>query len=81
MSRKVRAYVFVDTENPGPRRRVAFEIRKLASVMSAEALFGEPDVLALVEGDGIASMDAVIDRIVEIPGVRDTSSRVVRWIE
>lgn len=49
--------------------------------MSADALFGTPDVVALVEGDDLAAMDTVIERIVEIPGVLDTNSRVVRPID
>lgn len=77
---KVQAYVFIDTVNPGPRQ-VVQEVRKLPGVVRADALFGVPDVIALVEGDDIASMDAVIDRIVEIEGVIDTESKVVRWID
>jgi hypothetical protein len=79
-SRKVQAYVFVDTENPGPKR-VTREIRKLGGVVRADALLGTPDVVALVEGDDIASMDAVIDRIAELDGVIDTDSKVLRWID
>lgn len=56
-------------------------IRKLPGVVRADALFGTPDVIAIVEGDDIAAMDAVIDRIVKIPGVIDTDSKVVRWID
>ena len=78
--RKVQAYVFVDTANPGPKR-VVREIRKLDGVVRADALLGTPDVVALVEGDDIASMDAVIDRIAELDGVIDTESKVVRWID
>lgn len=73
------AYVFVDTENPGPRRIVG-EIRKLPGVIKADALFGTPDIIAIVEGDDLAAMDGVIDRIVEIPGVLDTDTKVARWI-
>lgn len=57
---KVQAYVFIDTENPGPKRIVA-EVRKIAGVVRADALFGTPDVIAIVEGEDIAKMDAVID--------------------
>ena len=57
---KVQAYVFIDTENPGPKRIVA-EVRKIAGVVRADALFGTPDVISIVEGDDIAKMDAVID--------------------
>ena len=46
----------------------------------ADALFGSPDVIALVGGEDIASMDAVIDAIVALPGVAATDSKVARWI-
>ena len=76
---KVQAYVFIDTENPGPKRVVGL-IRKIPGVVRADALLGTPDVIAIVEGDDISGMDAVIDRIVEIEGVIDTESKVVRWV-
>ena len=76
---KVQAYVFVDTENPGPKRVVKL-VRKISGVVRADALLGVPDVIALVEGDDIAKTDAVIDRIAEIDGVVDTESKVVRWV-
>jgi len=76
----VRAHVFVDTESPGPWR-VVREIRWLAGVVQADALFGTPDVVASVEGEDLAAMDAVTDRIIEIPGVLDTDSKVVRPID
>jgi DNA-binding Lrp family transcriptional regulator len=74
------AYVFVDTENPGPKR-VVREIRGLPGVVRADALLGTPDVIAIVEGEDIAAMDAVIDQIAELPGVLDTESKVARWID
>ena len=80
MTRKVQAYVFVDTHNPGPKK-VVREIRKLDGVVRADALLGVPDVIALVEGDDIAAMDAVIDRIAELDGVIDTESKVARWVD
>ncbi len=67
MSRKVQAYVFIDTENPGPKR-VVKQVRRLEGVVRADALFGTPDIVAIVEGDDVASMDAVIDRIAELAG-------------
>jgi DNA-binding Lrp family transcriptional regulator len=77
---KIWAYVFVDTVNPGPKR-VVREIRKLPGVARADALFGTPDVIAIVEGDDITEMDAVIDRIAELDGVVDTESKIARWID
>jgi DNA-binding Lrp family transcriptional regulator len=76
---KIQAYVFVDTTNPGPKRVVKL-LREISGVVRADALFGAPDIVALVEGDDVAAMDAVIDRIVEIDGVVDTESKVVRWV-
>lgn len=76
---KVQAYVFIDTENPGPKRIVK-EVRKIPGVVRADALFGLPDIVALVEGGDIASMDAVIDRIAELDGVIDTESKVLRSV-
>jgi len=75
----VQAYVFIDTRNPGPKLIVK-EIRKIPGVVRADALFGVPDIIALVEGEDIAAMDAAIDAIVEIDGVLDSDSKVVRWV-
>ena len=77
--RKVQAYVFLDTVNPGPMRIVA-EVRKIAGVVRADALFGVPDILALVEGDDLTAMDEVINRIVELDGVVGSQSKVIRWV-
>lgn len=56
-------------------------IGRLPGVVRADALFGTLDVVAIVTGDDLASMDAVIDRIVELPEVVGSDSKVVRWIE
>jgi hypothetical protein len=72
------AYVFISTDQP---RRVVQAIRGIPGVVKADALFGSPDAIAIVEGDDIASMDAVIDKIVASPGVTSTDSKVARWIE
>jgi len=76
---KVEAYVFLDTENPGPMRIVK-EVRKIPGVVRADALFGVPDILALVEGDDLGGLDEVINRIVELDGVIDSESKVIRWV-
>jgi DNA-binding Lrp family transcriptional regulator len=75
---KVWAYVFITTRSP---RKVVQAIRRLPGVVRADALLGTPDAIAIVEGDDIASMDAVIDRIVEVDGVLSTDSKVARWID
>jgi hypothetical protein len=75
---KVQAYVFITTKQP---RKTVQAIRRMAGVVKADALFGTPDAIAIVEGDDIAAMDAVIDRIVEVPAVMATDSKVARWID
>ena len=75
---KVWAYVFITTRRP---RKAVQAIRHITGVIKADALFGTPDAIAIVEGDDIASMDAVIDKIVEVPEVADTDSKVARWIQ
>jgi DNA-binding Lrp family transcriptional regulator len=75
---KVWAYVFIATNQP---RKVVRAVRKIPGVAKADGLFGIPDAIAIVEGKDIASMDSVIDRIVEVPGVNATDSKVARWID
>jgi len=41
-------------------KRIVTAVRKIAGVVRADALFGTPDVIAIVEGNDIAKMDAVI---------------------
>jgi len=72
------AYVFITSKEP---RKVVQSIRRIPGVVKADALFGTPDAIAIVEGSDIRSMDAAIDRIVEIPGVAGTDSKVARWID
>jgi DNA-binding Lrp family transcriptional regulator len=75
---KVWAYVFITTSTP---RAVVQAVRKIPGVVKADALFGTPDAIAIVEGEDIASMDHVIDEIVLIKGVTATDSKVTRWID
>ena len=75
---KVWAYAFITTKQP---RKVVQAIRQIPGVVKADGLFGSPDAIAIVEGEDIASMDAVIDRIVKVPEVLGTDSKVARWIE
>ena len=72
------AYIFISTRQP---KKVLRQVRPLAGVVHADAIFGSPDVIAIVAGEDIAEMDAVIDRIAEIPDVLQTDSKVARWID
>ncbi len=58
------AYVFITSRQP---KKVLRLLRRVPGVVHADALFGSPDVIAIVAGHDIAEMDAVIDRIAAIP--------------
>jgi len=75
---KIWAYVFIATSQP---KKVVQTLRQIEGVVRADALFGTPDAIAIVEGQDIASMDAVIDKIVATQGVAGTDSKVARWIK
>ena len=45
------------------------------------AIFGSPDVIAIMAGRDIAEMDAVIDGIAEVRLIVATDSKVARWID
>jgi DNA-binding Lrp family transcriptional regulator len=75
---KATAYVFIATKQP---KRVVQELRELPGILKADGLFGTPDVMAIIEAGDIGAVDAVIDRIAEMPEVLSTESKVARWIE
>ena len=72
------AYVFVSTRHPN---RALPRVRKIRGVIHADALFGSPDIIAIVKGEDIPTMDAVIDRIAEIGDVTSTDSKIARWLD
>ena len=72
------AYVFVTSRHP---KRALRRIRRVKGVVHADALFGSPDVIAIVRGKDIPSMDAVIDRIADLPDILATDTKVARIID
>ena len=56
-------------------------VRKIRGVVHADAIFGSPDLIAIVAGQDIADMDAAIDRIAQIRLIAATDSKVARWID
>jgi hypothetical protein len=72
------AYVFITTRFP---KRTVAKIRQIGGVVHADALFGSPDIIAIVKGKDIAAMDAVIDRVAGLPDIAATDSKVARWLE
>lgn len=67
--------MFIDTENPGPKRIVRGGEKKVAGVVRGDVLFGTPVAIAIVEGDDIAKMDAVIIRL---PSFREFGTPIRR---
>ena len=47
--------------------------------MHADALFGNPNIIAIVVDENINLMDGVIDRNVELENVVATDTKVARW--
>src|SRR5512140_1621062 len=72
------AYVFITSRNP---KRVLRRVRRISGVIHADALFGSPDVVAIVQGTDIPTMDAVIDRIALVKDIVATDSKVARVID
>jgi DNA-binding Lrp family transcriptional regulator len=72
------AYVFVTSRYP---KRLLPEVRGTRGVLHADALFGSPDIVAIVAGDDVKTMDEVIDRIAELPDVVATESKVARVLD
>lgn len=72
------AYVFVSSQHP---KRLLSKIRAIRGVVHADALFGSPDIIAIVAGADLKTMDEVIDRIAELPDVVATDSKVARWLD
>lgn len=76
----VTAHVFISTTNPGPRE-VCRAVRKLEGVVRADALFGGPPVVAIIEADDLASVDLIVDAIVALEAVTDTNTHIARSID
>lgn len=72
------AYVFVTSRHP---KRLLPQIRRLSGVIHADALFGSPDIIAIVAGEDLKRMDEVIDAIADLADVEATDSKVARWLD
>jgi Lrp/AsnC ligand binding domain len=72
------AYVFITSRQP---KRLLPRVRSISGVVHADALFGSPDIIAIVAGDNIKVMDEVIDQIAELSDVVATDTKVARWLD
>ena len=75
-SKKLRAIVMISAD-PKQADRVAAELRRMPEVRSLSAVAGAYDMMALVETDTTARMDASLDRIGNAAGVARTVSSII----
>ena len=65
------------TADPKQAERVGAELKKMPEVRSLSAVSGAYDMMAIVEADTPARMDAALDRIGKAHGVARTVSSIV----
>ncbi len=72
----LRAVVMISTD-PKQADRVAVELKKMPEVRSLAALSGSYDLIAMIETETPARIDALLDRIGRAPGVARTVSSII----
>lgn len=75
-AKRLRAIVMI-TADPKQAERVGGELRKMTEVQSLSAVSGAFDMVAVVESDTPARMDAALDRIGRAHGVSRTVSSII----
>ena len=73
---RLKAVVMISTD-PKQAERVGAELKKMTDVRSLVAVSGASDLIATVEGESAARLDAALDRIGKIHGVARTVSSIV----
>jgi DNA-binding Lrp family transcriptional regulator len=73
---RLRAVVMISTD-PKQADRVSVELRKMPEVRSLAALSGSFDLVAMVETETAARIDALLDRIGRVAGVARTVSSII----
>jgi DNA-binding Lrp family transcriptional regulator len=75
-SRRLRAVVMISAD-PKQADRVGAELKRMGEVRSLSAVAGAYDMIAVVEADTTARMDAALDRIGRATGVARTVSSII----
>ena len=75
-NRGLRAVVMI-TADPKQAERAALELRRMTEVRTLSAVSGAHDMVATVEADTPAKMDAALDRIGRAHGVARTVSSII----
>lgn len=72
----MRAYVFVNTK-AGKAKTVARDLTRIKGVKVADACWGEPDIIVLVEVKNERALkDIVLNEISKISGVEHTDTHI-----
>lgn len=72
----IHAFVMLTVE-PKQAAAVSAALKRLPGVRKLQSVSGPADMIALVEADNVADMDALINEVGEIRGVERTSSSLV----
>jgi DNA-binding Lrp family transcriptional regulator len=75
-SKRLRAVVMMAAD-PRQADRISAELRRMPEVRQLSAVSGAHDMMAIVEADNPARMDAVLDRIGKAAGVNRTVSSII----
>jgi DNA-binding Lrp family transcriptional regulator len=75
-ARALRAVVMISTD-PKQADRVSVELKKMPEIRSLAALSGSYDLIATIETESAARIDALLDRIGRAPGVARTVSSII----
>jgi DNA-binding Lrp family transcriptional regulator len=75
-ARRLRAVVMI-TADPRQADRIGAELKRMPEVRALSAVSGAYDMMAIVEAETPARMDAVLDRIGKASGVARTVSSII----
>jgi DNA-binding Lrp family transcriptional regulator len=75
-AKRLSAVVMISAD-PKQADRVGAELKRMAEVRSLSAVSGAYDMIAMVEADTPARMDATLDRIGKATGVARTVSSII----
>lgn len=75
-ARKLRAVVMIAAD-PRQADRIGAELKRMTEVRALSAVSGAYDMMAIVEADTPARMDAALDRIGKAGGVARTVSSII----
>lgn len=67
------AYVLISTE-PGKEQAVLKMLQKADGIVEIHPLFGEYDIMAKVEAEGITHLSEIVESIRQVDGIKGTKT-------